>query len=263
MLKSLTFIELGDNALTGTIPTTIGRLARLYSLGLSTNHFSGSIPASIGQLSELVFLSLYSNKLVGSIPGSLSGLTRLTTLLLSHNSFTGTIPDLSLLTNLQEIAIADLEVAGAREAFETLLGLPNLEILEFYQMQLSGTLPTSIGLLTNLQSLRLYSNSLTGTISTELGLAVDLEYLNLAENDLSGTIPSELGRLTSVSDEPLLSTWPDGFFNFDGNPRLTGSVPAEVCALQRIRGPQFVIRIDCTIQCSCNCTYAYGESCPL
>ena len=46
-----------------------------------------------------------------------------------------------------------------------------------------------------------YSNDeLTGTIPTELGLMTDVTFMEIDDNEFSGTIPTELGRITEVSD---------------------------------------------------------------
>lgn len=44
------------------------------------------------------------------------------------------------------------------------------------------------------------TNDLTGTIPSELGLMSKLNILNLANNNLAGTIPSQIGSLTALRE---------------------------------------------------------------
>jgi len=55
--------------------------------------------------------------------------------------------------------------------------------------ELSGTLPTELGMLWNLRTLYLGRNKLHGTIPTELGMISKLSSLSLQYNELSGSIP--------------------------------------------------------------------------
>ena len=49
------------------------------------------------------------------------------------------------------------------------------------------------------ESLSLPVNDLTGTIPTELGLLPRIRELILNYNELTGTVPTELGQLTTIS----------------------------------------------------------------
>jgi len=55
-LNVLLFRVLQNNAITGPIPETIGRLEKLQSLDLSNNSFTGEIPVSLGELKNLNYL---------------------------------------------------------------------------------------------------------------------------------------------------------------------------------------------------------------
>ena len=50
---ALTVLDLGDNALTGTIPPEVGQLAHLGYLDLSFNRLSGEVPPELGRLASL------------------------------------------------------------------------------------------------------------------------------------------------------------------------------------------------------------------
>ena len=60
-LANLTMLDLENNALSGTIPTEIGRLVRLTHLKLGNNVLTGFIPTSLSQLPQLESLELQGN----------------------------------------------------------------------------------------------------------------------------------------------------------------------------------------------------------
>ncbi|KAG6778399.1 hypothetical protein POTOM_018261 [Populus tomentosa] len=142
----------------GRIPDTLGSLPQLTYLSLNSNGFTGSIPPSLGNLDNLYWLDLADNRLTGTIPVS-----------------TGTTPGLDLLVNTKHFH----------------LGLN----------QLSGQIPPKLfssGM--NLIHILLESNKLTGSIPSTLGLVTSLEVVRLDNNSLAGTVPSNINNLTSVSD---------------------------------------------------------------
>jgi hypothetical protein len=98
LLTDLQRLELSDNALTGTIPSTEllgGALSSLTGLDLSKNKFTGQIvlPSSVAGLvmNELHHLNLCDNKLTGVIPQALYDQPYLKTLSLCSNRFSGSI----------------------------------------------------------------------------------------------------------------------------------------------------------------------------
>ena len=67
----VTHLLLGDNQLSGEIPTQLGDLANLAQLRLEGNQLSGAIPAELGRLANLTLLYLSGNQLTGCVPASL------------------------------------------------------------------------------------------------------------------------------------------------------------------------------------------------
>lgn len=61
-------IELGHNAFSGSIPTSLGNIRTLKVLNLSHNNLTGSIPASLGNLQLFEKLDLSFNQLYGEVP---------------------------------------------------------------------------------------------------------------------------------------------------------------------------------------------------
>jgi hypothetical protein len=103
-----------------------------------------------------------------------------------------------------------------------------LERLSFWDNDLSGEIPESIGNLTNLNLLWLKHNQLTGPIPSTIGnltqLGEDLDGgvddyqpgLDLSYNELTGEIPSSIGNLTNLATLVLE-------YN-----QLTGPLPPEI-----------------------------------
>src|SRR6185436_2618496 len=51
-------LEMPDNNLDGTLPSSIRNLTKLRALTLSVNHLRGALPAEIGELSNLEYANL-------------------------------------------------------------------------------------------------------------------------------------------------------------------------------------------------------------
>ena len=120
-----------------------------------------------------------ANSLCSRVPAICDGTWSGTSLSIAGQGLDGTLPtELFQYTNVTSIN----------------LGSPTGDI-----NQVSGTLPTHIGLLTDLTSLILYRNRFSGTLPTEIGLLTRLANLQLYTNQLSGTLPTEIGRLTQLT----------------------------------------------------------------
>ena len=130
-----------------------------------------------------------------------------------------------------------------------------------------GSIPSFIGKMTSLLELKLGQTGLGGTLPAEL-FAAPLEVLHLNDASFFGPLPEAyFGQL----NDTLVSLW---LFNndfdgplpiqafeatqgleeliLDGNPQLTGEIPAALCDQ---RGPKTgelgKLRVDCdTIQCA-------------
>ena len=169
-LDVLTHLVLNGNALTGSVPATLGQMAELDYLYLHGNDLSGEIPGALGDASRLRRLHLHNNDLTGSIPTSLGNLSRLRYLILSNNMLDGEIPS---------------ELGDAT----------NIKLLYLDGNMLTGMIPASLGsIMTDaddtLRRLYLSNNMLTGDVPSELGNLTDLAALRLSGNSLTGCIPA-------------------------------------------------------------------------
>lgn len=88
--SNLSFVDLSNNSLSGSLPSGIGDLSVLALLKLCQNNFTGKIPKAITKLKNLLYIDLSSNYFDGSIPDGLpDGLVEFN---VSYNNLSGSIP---------------------------------------------------------------------------------------------------------------------------------------------------------------------------
>lgn len=64
--------------------------------------------------------------------------------------------------------------------------------------QITGTLPSEIGLITRMREVDFHDMSFSGTIPEEIYDLTSLDSLDLSGSELSGTLSTRIGRLTSL-----------------------------------------------------------------
>ncbi|KAJ0252554.1 Malectin domain-containing protein [Hirschfeldia incana] len=104
-MKSLNYLVLRNNNLTGTIPTNIGEYSTLQILDLSFNKLHGPIPAPLFNLDQLTYLFLGNNTLNGSLPTQ--KIHTLTNIDVSYNDLSGSLPSWVSLPNLDLNLVAN------------------------------------------------------------------------------------------------------------------------------------------------------------
>ena len=217
-LRSIGFgpcIDYDPNELTGRIPPELGSLSNLNTLNLASNELTGRIPPELGSLSNLNTLALRSNDLTGPIPPELGNLSNLSDLDFGRNGLTGPIPpELGNLASLSTLTLNSNDLTGPIPP--ELGDLSNLTYLSLSFNALTSPIPPELGNLSSLSTLNLGSNGLTGPIPPELGNLSGLSSLDLDYNALTGPIPPELGKLTSLINL---------FLNDNG---LEGPIPPEL-----------------------------------
>ncbi|KAL7182440.1 hypothetical protein ACSBR1_041194 [Camellia fascicularis] len=195
----ITWFNLQENYISGSIPLGIGNLVNLQILFLSGNMLTDSIPNSIGKLSMLEILALDNNNISGEIPSSIRNLSRLGDLYLSTNMIEGSIPiSLGNCTNLQQIYLDYNHLTGAIPY--QIFGLPSLFNLSLSQNYLTGLLPQEVGNLKNLGGLYVSKNKLFGEIPATLGNCKVLEFLYIDGNLFEGTIPTAFRQLKGIQE---------------------------------------------------------------
>ncbi|KAL5568006.1 hypothetical protein UlMin_024581 [Ulmus minor] len=214
-------LHLNENALSGELPLTLQNATQLEVLDVGENKITGNIPTWIGErLSRLRILRLRNNKFSGSIPSQLCKLSALQIMDLAHNNLTGGIPrcfrKLTSMTASAPPAASSTYKAGApaeedawskEKVSQLMKGLyleytTNLRLLDNMDLssnKLGGVIPEEIIALNGLRGLNLSHNHLSGKIPKKIGNMKSLEHLDLSNNHLFGTIPQSLAEITSLS----------------------------------------------------------------
>jgi len=239
-------INMKNNGLTGTPPSTIYRLPELTKLDLMANaidfRFRGISEATklqylwisntgltstddieeIGQL-PLRELRISQNKLIGPIPKTIFDISSLVYVSLSHNAFTGTLPtEIGQLTNLEEFHLYGGSVTGQIPTEIGNIGA-SLKRLALSENEITGTLPAgAFDKLTNLVELSIHQTSksgrgISGTLPSLSGMKM-LTRLHLNSNSLKGPLPADLLSGSSVTNDDVSIML--------GDNQLTGTVPA-------------------------------------
>ncbi|CAB9523982.1 Leucine Rich Repeat [Seminavis robusta] len=208
------------NGLMGSgIPPELYLLTELRSLALDEFNLTSTIPEELSGLSNLEYISMFGCGLFGSIPQAIGRLSKLRSINFAWNSLTETIPSslFSLTNSMQAIGLLENQLTGP---VPTELGLLTaLGGLALDTNLFTGTIPTELGQVTGLGALLLSNNILSGTIPTEFAVFTDMEILHLEISDLTGTIPRWLGNLTSMESLTL------AYNSFTGTVSLFCMVP--------------------------------------
>lgn len=123
-------------------------------------------------------------------------------------------PEIALLSNLEKLEILEGTVVSMEELLplDTPNSLASLKDLIILDSGVTGSMPSTFGLLTSLTNLDLSDNGLGSTLPSEIGLLSNLTRIILTKNSFTGTIPEELGDLTSlVVFEAQENSWLDPF----------------------------------------------------
>ena len=127
--RSLEFLDLGSNRLSGEINPGWSVPSELEVLYLYENKLSGEIPPELGDLENLDKVHLTNNRLVGDIPDELADIPNLYGLFLFGNALTGCIPD-----GLRDVEENDFEKLGLsfcvpRDAAHCIEPLPSVHAI--------------------------------------------------------------------------------------------------------------------------------------
>jgi hypothetical protein len=225
--STVTSIDLDNNLLTGSLPSTIDALTHLqyFNVGndgdLGDGHFPNRVYGQIPPLASLHDLRVFianNQYLTGPIP-SLTGMSSLTRFEVPRNSLTGTIPSLEELSNLSYFDASYNQLIGG---IPNLSGLTHLSYFRVGQNQLVGEIPQLSGF-SSLTVFDVSGNRLIGSIPSLAGLG-QLQWFIASTNQLTGSIPSLTG-LVKLQD-----------FHIAAN-RLTDGIP-DLSGLNQLRSFQ-------------------------
>ncbi|KAI5321170.1 hypothetical protein L3X38_030241 [Prunus dulcis] len=197
-------VDLSSNHLHGEIPSSFFQQAwNLTSFSVGNNTLTGSIPSSICLHSSpsIRLLDFSFNKFSGNIFPGLGACSKLQVFRAGYNNISGLLPDdIYNASTLEEITLPRNSLYGA--IGERIANLTNLTILDLQSNGLSGLLPASIGKLSKLKLMFLQFNNLQGSLPPSLMNCTNLVELNLGLNLFEGNIStldfSKLVKLTEI-----------------------------------------------------------------
>ncbi|KAF8018831.1 hypothetical protein BT93_H3662 [Corymbia citriodora subsp. variegata] len=192
--ERVTFLNLMDHQLVGSIPASIGNLSFLQYLYLGSNGFWGRIPPEVGRLYRLKYLNLSHNAIEGEIPPNLTSCSELLGMDLTGNKLTEWLGNI---TSLLEVSISDNHLQGTIPA--AVGKMSRLEFLKISGNNFYGNIPPSVYNLTSLFYLDVGNNRLHGEIQPDIGFTLpNLEGLYVGRNSFTGNIPVSLPNATGL-----------------------------------------------------------------
>ncbi|XP_058090159.1 leucine-rich repeat receptor-like serine/threonine-protein kinase BAM1 [Magnolia sinica] len=173
----LSQLNLGNNLLSGSLPSSISNFSSLQILLLNNNQFTGQIPSSIGELNQVLRLDLSRNMFSGEIPPRIGSCSHLAYLDLSQNNLSGHIPS----------EIAEIRI---------------LNYLNLSRNHLNQTIPKSLGIMKSLTAADFSFNDLSGKLP-ETGQFAFFNASSFAGNPrLCGLVLNNPCNVTSITVGP-------------------------------------------------------------
>ncbi|GLT32392.1 hypothetical protein SLA2020_070630 [Shorea laevis] len=267
-LSKLEFINLRDNALSGTLPAALFEIPSLQSLILSQNQFTGELHETPKLASStLESLELDGNMLNGSLPMFVFGLQSLEVLILSSNNFSGPL-NLSSILNLTNLSTLDLsfnslsinatisdrvsvsQIQTLKLASCNLERFPNfleeqskLSILDLSVNQIYGEIPNWVWTSLSLDYLNLSHNKLVNSQRPLQASSSSLSVLDLHDNKLQGQLPKLSPYLKYVDYSSNNFSSITQFYSSSStisiillsNNSLRGSIPESICGATNLQ----------------------------
>ncbi|KAK6144806.1 hypothetical protein DH2020_021626 [Rehmannia glutinosa] len=218
-LRNLTYLDLSQNKLQGTISNAIVNLCNLKFLDLTDNRFTGKIPdfginqndclqdldvlrisynslngpisASFGTLSSLRELDISNNIVNGSIPSSFGQLSNLEKLELSNNSLSGMVTELhfSKMSKLTELSMSLNNLLVFNVSSEWIPPF-QLKTIKLSSCTLGPLFPSWLKTQENVVELRISRTGISDRLPDWFEKVYSrVHYLDISKNNISGELP--------------------------------------------------------------------------
>ncbi|EEP77775.1 predicted protein [Uncinocarpus reesii 1704] len=211
----LELLDLHGNILT-SLPIGLRRLQRLHSLNLAKNRLNMDAIEVITQIPSLTELKLGNNDLEGMLTPQLGSLQKLETLDLRGNTLTGLPDNLSDLTALRILNVAENQLTSL--PFSAMSKLPLVEISAQKNRLQGNLIPASIRRIEGLQILNVSGNSLDGFYAGDSLELPSLQQLFADANRIKSlpNVSSWTCLLTLVMEDNDLTQVPGGLSELTG-----------------------------------------------
>ncbi|XP_021287642.1 receptor-like protein 12 [Herrania umbratica] len=194
--KSLEYLHLSNNKISGKIPQWMWDVGKdsLRGLNLSHNSLIDFEPWKL-TWEGIEYLDLSSNLIQGNLPIPPST-TRY--FLISNNSLSGEIP--SLICNANSLEILDLSHNKLSGIIPQCFGnlSRSLSVLKLEMNKFGGTIPPTFMKGCHLSYLNLHGNQIEGPLTRTIINCTYLEVLDLGNNQINDTFPHWLGSLAQL-----------------------------------------------------------------
>lgn len=188
-IATLEKLELDANQMSGNIPPKLGDLLAISAISLSSNYFTGPLPDTLAKLTSLMDFRISDNNFTGKIPNYIQKWTNLERLEIQASGFDGPIPDFSLLANIKDLRISDLNKNEGEFPSLNKSSFKTLETLILRSCNITGQLPDYLGEIEYLTTLDLSFNKLMGNIPSNTSKLDTVNYIYFTGNLLSGSFP--------------------------------------------------------------------------
>ncbi|MED6144755.1 hypothetical protein PIB30_018428 [Stylosanthes scabra] len=238
--NSLQLIDFGSNRLYGPLPRQLINCRMLELLDVSNNHFNDSFPFWLESLPQLKVISLRNNKFHGAIecPSKCSFL-KLNIIDLSNNDFFGNLsPEIIKSFKSMTVSSTNHQVQFKDQIYILQNNVVDISTILFPMYNKGVVIDYhERQYLHDMVAIDLSCNKISGEIPDIMGSLNSLVVLNLSYNMFIGSIPSSLGKLSNLevldlSFNSLSGNIPQqlteltflDFFNVSFN-NLSGSIP--------------------------------------